>query len=91
MIRDARYDTQWGGTDSGTGTGTWFIAYESATEIANDLHEFMERMRSVYYSGVHLIEIKEKQRKRTIQDNRYKHIRYGVKNDYNAIYRHQVR
>lgn len=94
MTSDTRYDTRWDGTDSET--GTWFSnAYSAITRWAEttvqDLRAFMEAFDSYDQIQEHLADIKEMQRKRTIQDNRYKHIRYGVKSDYTAIYRHQAR
>jgi hypothetical protein len=88
MTGDTRYTT-----DDVTLGGTWSkicTAPMGITSTIEDLRDFMKAVDE-YESICQLANIKYRQRKHTIQNNRYKHIRQGVKSDYTAIYRHQAR
>jgi hypothetical protein len=94
MIRDTRYATADGtyGDTTDTWLGNTYAAITSCVETTvQDLRAFMEAFENYDQSQIHLIDIQEKQRKRTIQPNRYKYARPIVKSDYRAIYRHQAR
>ena len=76
--------------DGTTYENLWDEIRSAVTSIFDDLRDFMKAMENIEVSETSLIDIQEKQRKRTIQDNRYKYTRPNVKSDYRA-YRHQAR